>query len=79
MLTDGELLAVLLGSGAPGGSAVELGRQLIASFGSLHAVLNATRETCLHHRGMGPARYASLQAVQESVNWLIEQGIVETK
>src|SRR5262249_14593614 len=62
VLTDGELLAVLLGSGNRGGSAVELGRQLIASFGSLHAVLNATREKCLHHRGIGPARYASLQA-----------------
>jgi DNA repair protein RadC len=65
VLTDGELLAVLLGSGNRGGSAVELGRQLIASFGSLHAVLNATREKCLHHRGIGPARYASLQAALE--------------
>lgn len=65
VLTDGELLAVLLGSGTRGGSAVELGRQLIASFGSLHAVLNATRDKCLHQRGIGPARYASLQAALE--------------
>lgn len=65
VLTDGELLAVLLGSGNRGGSAVQLGRELIASFGSLHAVLNAARDQCLHHRGIGPARYASLQAALE--------------
>jgi DNA repair protein RadC len=65
ILTDGELLAVLLGSGNRGGSAVELGRQLISKFGSLHDVLNATRDKCLGQRGIGPARYASLQAALE--------------
>lgn len=64
-LTDGELLAVLLGSGNRGASAVELARQLISRFGSLHDVLNATRDKCLGQRGIGPARYASLQAALE--------------
>lgn len=65
VLSDGELLAVLLGSGNRGGTAVELGRQLISEFGSLHEVLNAARDKCLGQRGMGPARYASLQAALE--------------
>jgi DNA repair protein RadC len=65
VLSDGELLAVLLGSGTRGGSAVELARQLISAFGSLHDLLSATREKCLGQRGIGPARYASLQAALE--------------
>jgi DNA repair protein RadC len=65
VLSDGELLAVLLGSGNRGGTAVELARQLISTFGSLHDLLNANRDKCLDQRGIGPARYASLQAALE--------------
>ena len=65
MLSDGELLAVLLGSGNRGGSAVELARQLIVEFGSLRDFLNAERSKCLGQLGIGPARYASIQAALE--------------
>jgi DNA repair protein RadC len=64
-LSDGELLAVLLGSGNRGGSAVELARRLIVAFGSLREFLSADRRTCLGQLGIGPARYASLQAALE--------------
>jgi DNA repair protein RadC len=40
-LSDAELLAVLLGSGTRGGSAVELARSLISHFGSLRELLSA--------------------------------------
>ncbi len=64
-LTDAELLALLLGSGARGRSAVDLARALIAHFGSLRALLTAARPRCLGQPGVGPARYATLQAAVE--------------
>ena len=65
MLSDGELLAVLLGSGARGSSAVEVARGLIQEFGSLRHVLSCDASRCLQQRGIGPARYSVLQAAVE--------------
>src|SRR6516162_11629004 len=45
-LSDAELLALLLGSGIRGRSAVELARTLIGQFGSLRTLLNAEAERC---------------------------------
>jgi DNA repair protein RadC len=64
-LTDAELLALLLGSGGRGCSAVELAGTLIAHFGSLRELLTAERPRCLGQAGVGPARYATLQAAVE--------------
>jgi DNA repair protein RadC len=64
-LTDAELLALLLGSGGRGHSAVDLARTLIAHFGSLRGLLTAERPRCLGQPGVGPARYATLQAAVE--------------
>jgi len=64
-LSDAELLAVLLGSGATGHSAMDLGRSLLGHFGGLRALLSADAATVCCHRGMGPARYANLQAALE--------------
>jgi DNA repair protein RadC len=64
-LSDGELLALMLGSGTEGESAVELARTLIAKFGSLRDLLKADRSRWLEQRGIGLARYAALQAALE--------------
>src|ERR1700758_588103 len=64
-LSDAELLALLLGSGIKGGSAVELARTLIADFGSLRNLLSARAPRCLAQKGIGPARYAILNAAVE--------------
>ena len=64
-LSDAELLALLLGSGHRGHSAVELARTLIGQFGSLRTLLNAEAERCLAQTGIGPARYAILKAALE--------------
>src|SRR2546423_15378345 len=61
-LSDAELVALLLGSGTPGRSAVELARGLIADFGSLRELLNSEAQRCLAQAGIGPARYAILKA-----------------
>jgi len=64
-LSDAELLALLLGSGSRGRSAVELARSLLIEFGSLRELLNADRPRWLGQHGIGPARYCALQAAVE--------------
>ena len=64
-LSDAELIAVLLGSGIRGRSAVDLARALIARFGSIRELLRADRSECLGQLGIGPARYALLRAALE--------------
>jgi len=64
-LSDAELLALLLGSGVRGLSAVELARALICEFGSLRNLLNADAPRGLTPAGIGPARFAVLKAALE--------------
>ncbi len=64
-LSDAELLAVILGTGAAGANALEVSRQLLQHFGSLRRMLSAHRAALLERRGLGPARYATLMAALE--------------
>lgn len=64
-LTDAELLAIFLRTGVAGKSAVELARDLIKAFGSLRALLRANLAGFSAGKGLGPAKYAQLQAVLE--------------
>jgi DNA repair protein RadC len=64
-LSDAELLALLLGSGIKGHSAVDLARSLLADFGSLRELLGADRQRWEGRLGIGPARYATLMAAME--------------
>lgn len=64
-LSDAELLAVFLRVGTNGKSAVDLGRHILQHFGSLTAMFNASLEAFSEVHGLGPARYAQMQAVME--------------
>lgn len=64
-LSDAELLAIFLRTGVTGKSAVDLARHLLNQFGSLRALLSADRERFSEALGLGPAKYAQLQAVLE--------------
>lgn len=64
-LSDHELLAVLLRVGVAGKSAVDLGRDMIARFGSISAMFSATLDEFSALPGLGAAKYAQLQAVME--------------
>ena len=64
-LTDAELLAIFLRTGVAGCSAVDLARQLLSEFGSLRALLQADLPSFSEHLGLGPAKFAQLQAVLE--------------
>lgn len=64
-LTDAELLAIFLRTGVAGQSAVDLARYLLNDFGSLRALLEAEQADFVRHLGLGPAKFAQLQAVLE--------------
>lgn len=64
-LSEAELFAVIFGSGGPGASAVDLGRNLLARFGDLRALGQAGRGELAEVRGLGPAKVAQVLAVVE--------------
>ena len=72
-LSDAELLAVLLGRGAPGMSAVDLGRALLTRFGGMRGLLNAAATQLQGVKGIGPGRAAQLVAVRECCNRYMQE------
>ena len=64
-LSDAELLAIFLRTGVSGRSAVDLARHLLAQFGGLRPLLEAGQALFSEHLGLGPAKFAQLQAVLE--------------
>ncbi|MEO3723966.1 DNA repair protein RadC [Pseudomonas syringae] len=64
-LSDAELLAIFLRTGVSGKSAVDVARHLLGQFGSLRALLEADLTTFSEQLGLGPAKFAQLQAVLE--------------
>ncbi|UQS13353.1 DNA repair protein RadC [Pseudomonas sp. HS6] len=64
-LSDAELLAIFLRTGVSGKSAVDVARHLLGQFGSLRALLEADLAAFSEQLGLGPAKFAQLQAVLE--------------
>jgi DNA repair protein RadC len=64
-LTDTELLAVMLGAGMAGKTAVELARELLATLGSLREIVNCSEKEFTAVTGVGPCKYAQFQAAFE--------------
>jgi len=64
-LSETELLAILLGAGVRGRSALDVARDLLADFGSLRSFLTADRLKVCKKKGFGPTRYVVLQAALE--------------
>ncbi len=64
-LSDGELLAVLLGTGTPAQNVVELARGLLEQWGGLAPLLASAPAELARIKGLGPARVARLVAAVE--------------
>jgi len=64
-LSDAELLAIFLRTGCAGKSAVDLARELLDHFNGLRGILGASQQQFCLAQGLGPAKFASLQAVLE--------------
>lgn len=64
-LSEAELVALLLQTGIEGHSAVDVARNLLVEFHSLRGLLSAEPERACATPGLGPARFARLQAALE--------------
>ena len=64
-LTDAELLAILLRTGTAGRSALDLAREVLKNFHSLRKLIASDRQRFCAEPGLGPTRYAELQASVE--------------
>jgi DNA repair protein RadC len=64
-LSDAELLAIFLRTGVRGKSAVDLARNLLIQHGGLRPLLTLEASTFCATQGLGPAKYAQLQACLE--------------
>jgi len=78
-LSDAELLALILGRGGPGISALELGRILLKRFGSLRGVMNAGRIQLESVNGIGPGKASALVAAQEACCRSFQQQVAPGK
>lgn len=74
-LSDAELLAVVLVSGRRGTTALDLAREMLAGFGSLRELLAASRDEACSIAGLGPTRWAQLQAAAEIVRRSLRQAL----
>jgi len=65
VLSDAELLALFIGSGRRGMTAVDLGRELLLSAGNLKSLLDQMPAELAQRRGLGMARACTLHAALE--------------
>lgn len=74
-LSDAELLALFLGSGPRGLTAVDLGRQLLEQCGGLRALLDRPAAELARLPGLGPARASALAGALELGTRHLAQGL----
>ena len=77
-LSDGELLAVLLRTGRPGTSVLELARDLLTEFGGLTGLPGLTYKN-LRRRGLREAKAATILAALEIGRRLAQQALPERR
>jgi len=76
VLSDAELLAVLLGSGVRGKDAIALGRELLTGAGSL-GILLGRPDRSARTVGLGPAKRARIAAALELARRSLAEQLVE--
>jgi DNA repair protein RadC len=74
-LSDAELLAIFLRTGVQGSTAIDLARRLLSEFGGLRELLAASRQRLCVTKGLGPVKYAQLQAALELGRRHLEAGL----
>lgn len=77
VLSDAELVAVLLRTGLPGKSAVELGRELVHEFNGVSGVLEAGARLGAI-KGLGPAKAAQFAAAVELARRALQEELRKT-
>jgi DNA repair protein RadC len=65
VLSDAELLAIILTTGTLGKSAVVLAQELLVQFGDLRSLLACESGQLQKIKGLGPAKFAQISAINE--------------
>jgi DNA repair protein RadC len=73
VLTNAELLAILLRTGVKGKNAVELGRDLLRKFGGIRGLHRASFDEVYAEHGMGLAKTAQIKAALELGHRMAEE------
>jgi DNA repair protein RadC len=76
-LTDAELLAVFLRTGATGRNAVDVARDSLALFGGLRGLIGAPQEAFCAVHGLGTVRFVQLRAAMELARRHLEAQLAE--
>lgn len=76
-LADAELIALLLRTGLPGTSVLQLAQQLLDAFGGLHGLLQASAADLKRVKGLGPAKRAEITAVMELARRSLAQRLAQ--
>ncbi|MBT8449981.1 MAG: DNA repair protein RadC, partial [Gammaproteobacteria bacterium] len=75
-VTNTELLAILVGSGQCGRSAVEIARDLLTQAGTLQKLFHMSKEEFIQIKGVSTVTYCRLQATSELFNRQLEEYLV---
>lgn len=76
-LADAELIALLLRTGLPGVSVLQLAQQVLDRFGGIQGLLHADVEALKRVKGLGPAKRAEIAAVIEIARRALAEGLKE--
>ena len=76
-MSEAELLAIFSAPASPARARCELGRDLLARFGGLRHLFAAPLDEVSAVHGLGPAKYAQLQAVVEMARRALAEEIAE--
>ncbi|MDP1956337.1 MAG: DNA repair protein RadC [Polaromonas sp.] len=77
-LSDAELLALLLRTGLPGKNALQMGQELLDTFGGVAGLLHTTADDLKRIKGLGgPAKRAELIAVLELARRALSEQLKE--
>jgi len=75
VLTDAELLAVVLGSGSAGASSLDVARDLLGRHRTLSGLLTETPGRLAAAKGVGPTKAAQLKAGVELARRLLREEV----
>ncbi|VAW76663.1 UPF0758 family protein [hydrothermal vent metagenome] len=78
-LTDSELVAIFLRTGVKGIDVIQLARQLLKEFNGLRGLMTATKLDFCNIHGLGPAKYATLQAMLEMNRRQLKEKLMRTE
>ena len=72
-LSDAKLVAIFLRTGLPGITPIDLARGLLSEFGGIGPLLSARQVAFCERKGLGPAKFAQLQAALELISRYIKE------